>query len=303
MKIRLILFALVFLLSGVTCSARADAPLRVLAIMEREEDRSAEWQGICAGLLKAEAELDGIDLTIYGASGPYLTNGLYQAQLTLAMQSDALIVIGHSDEESLRGFAQLKEHGVKLILLDTDAPECERDVFIGTDNEAAGRQIARWMRAQTAQPIHAIVIAPRDTYQFQMRCAGFFAECAEQDGMQLVASRFDCPNPLTAQLEIGALFEAHPEINAIFCTDPMTALAAAQVCGQLHRTDLIACVDCSEEIAQAVKDGEIQAVLLQQCEYSGYMALKLLADLPEEPVVIQTECELMTKDNLETLWP
>ncbi len=172
--------------------------------------------------------------------------------------------------------------GVPTLTFDSDSPNSNRLLFVGTNNYnagcAAGRAVAE-MHGDNAR-VGVSLIPGLDS--INARLAGF-TECMQEmaPGAQIVAEVNDEGDLQRAETVNTAMLQANPEINVIFCShgNPATgALAATRNVGRFdgpNKVDVMAW-SIDVPILQGIEFDEYTATVAQNPYMMGVMSFFML---------------------------
>lgn len=197
-----------------------------------------------------------------------------------------------------------KEAGIPVVCLDVDAAG-PRDMFIGSDNYGAGRQVGEYTVERLGGKGNVVIINGTPITSVRDRYQGFRDVIANYPDIVLVAEQNGETN-LTKSMEVMEnVLQSQPAIDAVFGINDPTALgilAAVQSAGR-EAEMFISGVDGSPDGVQAILDGTAMAATSAQnpaligrlgVEYG----LKILSG-EEVPDFIPVPVELITIENAE----
>ncbi|MCI7813276.1 MAG: substrate-binding domain-containing protein [Lachnospiraceae bacterium] len=228
----------------------------------------------------------------------------------IAMQVDALITIGKSEKEYLPYYQKLIDEGILLVLIDSDLPQVERSIYVGPDNEALGEQAAEFLLDTfPGENLRACVLSPRNTTAGLMeRFQGFENIASQSDQLEIIDQELNLGiRNVIISAKLEEMMEKSPEINTILCLDATTTVSALNLLierGLIGKVHLVG-FDCDSDIAEAIENGEIDAVFAQkESDNVGYLSIQLLAEYSpdSEPLVQYITYDLLTKETIGELW-
>ncbi len=234
----------------------------------------------------------------------------YKVDIAIALGMDVLILSGSAASDETAPFQKLQEAGIELILIDGDVEESGRCAYVGTDNKRAGEQGAELFAERVEHCVVGILSSPVKGKSFssgsrQERRIGFVDAVKQKEATEheiLIAADEICPlETAEATEKIEELLGKTPGINALFCLDSASAIAAAQAVRKLEKTEeiYVACFDMPAQVEEEMKKGGIDAALVQDSKACGKLCIEILKELAAERGSVQNrrellECEIVT---------
>ena len=182
----------------------------------------------------------------------------------------------------------------------------KRLLFVGQDQFSSGRVAANIM----GEFLHgrgkvALFTGFREVWGHEERLNGFIRVTHERYPDMLLVGPYEYQDEeFTMRNLLGEVFNAHPDLAGIYGTTSVALLAAAGfLCerGLQGRVRLVG-FDTDDEIAQYIREGVIDASILQDPFSQGYYSLKLLARHlmhgwePQQPSYF-TRMEILLREN------
>jgi ribose transport system substrate-binding protein len=292
-------------------AAAAPAAAKRIAVVPKGTTHEY-WKSIHAGALKAERELGGITITF---RGPEKEDDREQqiglVQNLIATGYDA-IVLAPLDNRALVGpVRQAASAGIPVVIMDSGVEaEAGKDFvsFVATDNEEggrlAGRKMVELMKGK-ASPKVLILRYQEGSASTALRERGFVDAMAAAPEVQLIdPKRYAGATRATAQEAAENLLGANADIAGVFCPNEsstfgmMLALRSRKLAGKV----VFIGFDSSKELVDAMRSGEIAALVVQNPIRMGYLAVKAAADhLAGKPVEarVDTGVVIVTRETMD----
>jgi ribose transport system substrate-binding protein len=263
------------------------------------------------GARKAESEF-GIQLIVKTAAQE--TSIQQQIDIVgelIKQKVDAIVIAPGDSKELIPILKNAQDAGIKIVNIDNrlDADLSQKlglvDVpFISVDNEQGGYLSAKFISDKIKTPTQVILLEGiREARNAQDRLTGAKRAFLENPNISIVGSetahwKIDEAYDVTARL-----FQANPNIGAIFCANDMMALGAVQYLQEKKLSNvLVAGYDNLQEAQQAIKDGKMASTIDQQAAQQGYLgvdyAIKLIDGGKIDPLTF-VDVILITKDTLK----
>jgi ribose transport system substrate-binding protein len=192
---------------------------------------------------------------------------------------------------------------IPVVAVDRNAPDAPAATFIATDSVAAARTLGDWVVEQTGgQGKLAILQGQIGTTPQVDRQTGFEEALQDAPGIEVVAQQTADWAQDKAFSVAQDMLQANPDINIMWGQADAMALGAAQAVSVANVPQDVLIVGFDGDIAgiQAVKDGTIDATMVQQTQEMGRLALQSACglvngeDVPPEQL---QEAFLLTKDD------
>jgi ribose transport system substrate-binding protein len=261
----------------------------------------AFWRLVENGALQAGQEL-GIDVYYRGPrrEGGVATQ-LQVLERAVARGCKALVVAPTGKEVGER-VSQLRASGIPTIYMDRDLAGGAALGLVATDNFAAGLRAGQHMvKLFNGRGQVALLRLRRGVHSTDERERGF-RQAAESGGLQVVIDEYVNDDSLLAEqiltpqlTQLDGLFTP----NSTSTRAVLVAMRRLQKAGQLVHIGF----DGDEVLLEAMRLGDLHALLVQQPQAMGYQAVKLAhqalrTGLSQEPVHMALEARLITRDNL-----
>lgn len=173
--------------------------------------------------------------------------------------------------------------GVPTVTDDADLPNSERLSFIGTDWSAIGIAQARAVveHAPEGGKIATLSIINADNMIAGRTAFIAYLEANAPGKFQIVAEEDDAADSALAASKTAALLAAHPDLAVIAGFDAESGagiVRALQEAGKAPGDITVTAMEQSIDFYNTVKDGYVQAIIVQNRELFTYYAIKLLHD-------------------------
>ena len=246
---------------------------------------SSYWQSAVAGFKKAAAEYEVTAKT----AGPdtYDPQGeLAELQKAVAAKPDGILV-SVSDVSVLQPEIDAAVNaGIPVITFDSDAAGSRRLYFIGTNNLEAGRLGGKRVVEKLGGKGNVVFFTIAGQPNTEERLKGFKDVFSGQQGITIAevvdikgapTTAFDRTQQLMAQT--GA-----KKIDAFVCLDSMSGKMVADAIKRTGDTSrVLVAWDVNPDTLQEIKDGVINATVVQKPYTMGYVGLKALDEVFHNP--------------------
>lgn len=272
---------------------------------------SADWKR-SADYLETWAKSHNATVTVNGPTDtvdiPKIVNNIQQAILQKPSMILTCACEGGAFDAVLK---QARDAGIIVVTLAADSAPASRDIFLGSNYAAFGKNSADALIKKMNGNAKIGVIRQNGTTGNQAaELAAFKSEIASNPGMHIVEDAFDDSDAQKASTVISQMVIAHPDLNAIWILEGIgpgvvesTLKAANKKPGEIT----VLGIDLQPAAKTAIKDGYIWATMYQQFFDATPLAAQCALDLKNGKKltsdVVDTGALLITQDNLPTSLP
>jgi ribose transport system substrate-binding protein len=266
------------------------------------------WQTVKAGA-DAAGEKNGVKINWVGPQKENdVTDQITVVQNQVAGGAKALVVAATDSTALVKPLKEAMEKGIPVITIDSGVTDAAAShCYIATDNVEGGRQAA-YALAKLIGEQGPVGLLPfkQGSASSDEREKGFLEGIKKYPKIKVVSTLYTESDVSKADEQTNAMLTAHPEIVGIFAANEPNGVAAAQVLKRRNvvgKVKLVAYDSTTEEI-QALKDGIIQATVVQDPFQMGYKGVEYaLKAIKKEPITekfIDSGMTVVTKENLNT---
>jgi ribose transport system substrate-binding protein len=168
-----------------------------------------------------------------------------------------------------------------VITQDSDAPNSDRALYIGTDNVAAGRQAGELVKEALPDGGKIMVfVGKSDARNAAERYQGL-KEALQGSKVEIIDIRTDDTDRARAKSNAADTLVKYQDIAALvglWSYNGPAILNAVKDAGKVGQVKIV-CFDEEDETLAGVKDGAIFATVVQQPYEFGYQSVKLMAQI------------------------
>ncbi len=268
------------------------------------------WKSVHAGAVKASREAD-VDIVW---KGPLKEDDL-KAQIdvvnSFVAQGVSGIVLAPLNDTALRAPVRAaKQAKIPVVIFDSDLQGDDHVSFVATHNQAAGRLGADYMAKVTGGTGNVVVLRYQEgSASTQNREKGFLDALGAAGGIKVVSeNQYGGATTESAFAKSESLLLAQKAgaggVSGVFTPNESTTFGMLQALRKSGATKKVKFVgfDASEKLVAALREGDIDALVVQDPFNMGYLAVKTMADhLRNRPIEkrVDTGARLVTKDNLD----
>lgn len=268
------------------------------------------WKSVHAGAAKAAKEVD-VDIVW---KGPLKEDDL-KAQVdvvsTFVAQGVSGIVLAPLNDTALRApVKQATQAKIPVVVFDSDLQGDEHVSFVATDNVAAGKIAGDHLTKLLTDKGNVVVLRYQEgSASTQNREKGFLEAVKAKPTIKVVSdNQYGGATTESAFAKGESLLLAQKAetgaVNGIFTPNESTTfgMLLALKKSNLNKKMKFVGFDSSEKLIGALKDGDIDGLVVQNPFNMGYLAVKTMADHLRGKKVekrIDTGARLVTKENLE----
>ncbi|HKG63649.1 MAG TPA: sugar ABC transporter substrate-binding protein [Solirubrobacteraceae bacterium] len=176
----------------------------------------------------------------------------------MAKQPDAIAVNGSDTAPLIPVLKRVIAAGIPLVLFDAPADELDADVaaYIGTDNEAAGREAGAWLAEQAADGGQlGLITCVAGHPVTRARVTGF--EAGLGSAFKVVAQGDAGCDRAKGRQVMEDMLSAHPDLDAVFSTSDSQSLGAAAALQAAGKDLEFVSFDAQPQVVEAIKGGKV----------------------------------------------
>lgn len=287
-------------------SSRGDGKRRIAVIPKGTTHDF--WKSVHAGALKAAEEL-GVEITWKGTANEQDKEG--QVNLVNSFVADEVdgICLAPIDRTALVGpVVGAKQAGIPTVIFDSGLEDADAIVsYVATDNreggEMAGEHLAKLLGGKGNVVLLRYSAGSESTEQ---REAGFLAALTKYPNIKVISDNQRAGSDGEDSLKTAAslLTSLGSKTDGIFtvCEPNNKAMLQALENAKLAGKIMFVGFDSDPRFVQALRDGKMHGIVLQDPYHMGYMAVKTMVehlDGKEVQRVITTGEYLATAENMD----
>lgn len=229
----------------------------------------------------------------------------------LASQGVDGIAVSCTDGKVLKGaIDSAVGKGVEVVTFDSDSPESKRFAYYGIDDVEAGREVMRQLaKAMGDKGTVAILGGNQNATNLQARVRGVKEEAAKFPNIKIKDTYYHAETAAEAAQKVQQVQAANPEITGWAMVGGWPLFTKNALDGVYEKAKVVS-VDHLPEQLTYVKNGQVQALIGQDCYGWGYQSVVMLFDKVHgnkkpEKVINNFTLAVVTKDNVaeyEGLW-
>ncbi len=257
---------------------------RIAAILPVEETNpfwNTVWEGV-----RDCAEKENVCLSEYQYDS--YSDDSVEDLLEIAILSKTEGIILRASDYTTQRMENLlekaKEEGIRMVFADSDGEVNQRDVFVGADNEEAGKKAAEILTEQYQPEKIWEIRNDGNPTSVTMRESAFYDYLEEQEKMPEISTvvltgaeevRYQTAQEVMLQVEQG---------DAVICLGANTTLIAAKTVERLNLQEQIFLIGFgeSEEALDYTESGEIDFLFAQENYEIGYQAMDAAVEILRE---------------------
>jgi len=239
------------------------------------------WLTIKAGAMAAAEEADAEILWQGPAKETEVEKQINIVQDMITSQVDALVLAACDEQALIPTVQQAVDAGIPVITIDSGVASDLPVSFVATDN-VAGAKMAADTLAELIGGSGNVGLIPfiKGAATSNMREDGFLEGIKAHTGITVTATLY-CQSDVEKAMSVTQdMLTQDAEMKGIFATNEPAAIGAAQAlkaAGRAGEVKLVA-FDGAEEEINGLKDGSIQALVVQNPYRMGYLGVKAALD-------------------------
>jgi ribose transport system substrate-binding protein len=269
------------------------------------------WKSVHAGAVKASREL-GVDIVWKGPLKEDDLKGQIDVVDSFVAQGVSGIVVAPLSDKGLGASVRAAvKAGIPVVVFDSDLSGDAQSSFVATDNVAAGGMAAEELARRMGDTGNVVVLRYQEgSASTANREAGFLTAIKKHPNIHVVSeNQYGGATTETAFATSENLLAAQKAesggVQGVFAPNESTtfgmllAIRKANLAGKVHFVGF----DASDKLVRALREGGIDALVVQNPMNMGYLAVKTITDhLRGKPIDkrIDTGARVVTKDNVDS---
>lgn len=249
----------------------------------------------------------GIKLTFYDAGSFNLNRQIQQIEDATAKKFDAIIITAADRQGTVPAIDDAVRAGVPVINVSAQSASQSIVARVRSDDIEIGRQAGEFLAKKLNYKGNIIMLAGKAGVGVIMdRAEGVKEVTKKYQGMKVLAERYTDMTRALGMNTMEDLLQAYGKnIHGVYAVGEHLGMGAAKALEAANRRDVAVCaVDFSEDLERAIRDGWIQASIVQQTIVLARTGLRIAKDVAEGkqvPKVSFVPTMTITKENLDTI--
>lgn len=279
---------------------------------------SSFWQNVQTGAMAAQKELQAqtpkLSVTFLGAQSESNVNEEINIVESAIDRGVKAIVLAPSDVTALQpAVKKAKDAGIPVIIIDSklDGDPSQYVSFLATDNKAAGEAAAKQMidllakEGKTEGKIQVMSYVAGVGSEIG-RVGGFNDYIKANSKFTLLETQYSNADMPTALNQTTNVLQANPDLVGIFGANEPTAIGMARAISEAGLSGKIVAIgfDGNSALAGFVKDGTLNAIIVQSSYNMGYLGVKTAYDVAfggkTVEAYVDTGFLVVTPDNIDS---
>lgn len=193
------------------------------------------------------------------------------------------IAISPLEPEALKPVINgLVAKGINVVCIDSDIPDSKRMAYIGTNNFKAGQVLGKKLLAlMDGKPGKAVAFVGTLSAENARDRLGGLKDALKGSKVQIVDVKQDNTDKGKARSNVEDVLQARPDVNILIGLWSYNLPAIAEAVKDAGERSKITVVgfDAEPGTIQSLKEGNIDATVVQKPYYFGYLAVMLLYNM------------------------
>lgn len=259
-------------------SSKPDSKTLKLAFVTN--NASDYWTIARKGVEKADSELNNVtaEVKLPGEGTAAEQKRIIDDLISTGVNGIAISPVDPDNQTQL-----INETAKKTLVLtqDSDAPNSERTLYIGTDNIAAGSQAGELIKEALPNGGKIMLfVGKSDARNAAERTQGI-KEALKDSKVEIIDVRTDDTDRARAKSNVSDTLVKYPDIAGLvglWSYNGPAILNAVKDANKIGQVKII-CFDEEDETLAGVKEGSIFATVVQQPYEFGYQSVKIMAEI------------------------
>ena len=275
---RSVIFILISLLILANASCNKTSGAKKTRIAFITNNTSDFWTIARKGTEKAQAELPNVEIEFRINSEPTAAGQQRIVDDLLAKGIDG-IAISPVDPQNQTQLINRAASQAVVFTQDSDAPNSNRACYIGTDNEAAGRQAGQLVKEALPEGGRIMVfVGSMDVQNAQDRYRGL-KQTLQGTKVEIIEVRTDGGDSVNAKRNAADTLVKYPDIAGmvgLWSYNGPAIFGAVKEAGKIGKVKIVT-FDEEDATLNGIKEGAIYGTIVQQPFEFGYQSMIKLA--------------------------
>jgi len=275
---RSVIFILISLLILANASCNKTSGAKKTRIAFVTNNTSDFWTIARKGTEKAQAELPNVEIEFRINSEPTAAGQQRIVDDLLAKGVDG-IAISPVDPQNQTQLINRAASQAVVFTQDSDAPNSNRACYIGTDNEAAGRQAGQLVKEALPEGGRIMVfVGSMDVQNAQDRYRGL-KQTLEGTKVEIIEVRTDGGDSVNAKRNAADTLVKYPDIAGmvgLWSYNGPAIFGAVKEAGKIGKVKIVT-FDEEDATLNGIKEGAIYGTIVQQPFEFGYQSMIKIA--------------------------
>jgi ribose transport system substrate-binding protein len=226
--------------------------------------------------------------TEYVGPADYDMNAMIAAfEEAIAKKPNGIVTVGFEDS-LIPVIKKALDAGIPVITLDADLPDSGRIAFVGTGNYNAGVMGGNKLADAIGGKGKVALMTKPGQSNLEERIAGYRDALSKFPDIEIVQIADTQSDDVIAAQAAATLMQAHPDLAGIGCVEAVGGAGAATAVREAGRKGEVAIIsmDRSNDVVNAIINGEITASVAQQTALMPYYGIQILFNLNNSNVAI-----------------
>lgn len=244
-----------------------------IVVVLKELDNNPYWYIVKAGAEKAFDDLN-IDGIVFAPSNEYKIDEQENLLQSLLKQNPDALIVSPIEESIISQLKKFNKKNIPVLLIDTDDPWENKTSYIGTNNFDLGKLGGALLGTQL-QPGDKVALITGDIEQAVIGDRIIGAKTSLEAAGITTILKTDVPNnPLQAKREMETLLDKHPDINGVYATTDILAIASHEIIIKNGYNIPIVGADGIVEMIKLIEDETLLGTVAQNPYDMGYLSVE-----------------------------
>jgi hypothetical protein len=254
---------------------------------------------------QAKNTMPGVKVTVYDSKDNANTQ-LANVQDAITNKVDGIVISPTDSASCIAVLSAAEEAGIPVVICDIGTDSGEYVSFISTDNSGGAKKLGEYVADKLNKGDEIAQIALN-----QARKNGVLRKEGFEEGIKEKLKEVDFRQMEKVNRDEGVrytqdLITSYPNLKCIFCHSEDPSMGAVTALKEINNDKCkIVGFDCSPEVVEAIKSGDILATAAQQPVFMGRTAVDCLkthldGGTPEKEISVDTL--LVTQDNINDVY-
>lgn len=239
------------------------------------------WKSVIKGI-EEDASERGVKVEFKAPRFTNMEEQLKYMDIAVLSNVDGIITHAFNNDRYRAVIKQAEEKGIPVVVVENEINDVTFDSFVGASSEKIGEEAGKLMIEAIEGTGNILVIDDEeygDANTFNSaKVIGFIDKMKENDDMSIKEIKFSKFGILSAEEIVEKVIKKNPSINAIYTTNSVDTMGAAQAVINLNKVGKIKIIGYgdTEEIKRLIEQGVVFGTTIGNPELIGKKSLDTL---------------------------
>ena len=240
--------------------------------------------------LELAGEAFGVKTEYISQPGLDVNKQVEQLEQAIAKKPSGIITFG-SDDGLIPVINKAVDEGIPVVTVDADIPKSKRTTYVGTGNYNAGLTGGEKLAELIGKKGKIAILTIPGQPNLEPRVQGYRDALAKYPDIEMVQIGDTKNDEIQAVKTTAEILQKHPDLSGVASVEAAGGIGiqiALKEAGKVGKVKVVA-MDRSTQVLSAIKDGVIDATVVQQTQLMPFYAVQIMRNLKHNALPISSD--------------